>query len=237
MSIDDGAVPRSRGDRFKAALGSINAASVSRFCKYVVLLLGLGVTVHVVFDAYSYYVARRDIDAELRSKRVSSIEYLNVLSQRERALALTTLEGRCSERLQLTMFRIFDAEQEPIQAVYRELVELKNKMKMAVQKLGPDLVDVEKAIKFIDGIEFEVSGIEGHRIEEYLVPINDAAKGDPNFKKLTDEIAIHREKYAAVATANAALKQRVEETRRRFGEEGRGVIAILRDGAKQAAII
>jgi hypothetical protein len=84
-------------------LSAVNFNLVTRLCKYAFLLLGVMVTLTVVFDAFSFYVARRDIDAELRSKKVSSLEDLNLLLQRERALTVTTLEGRCIERVQLTM--------------------------------------------------------------------------------------------------------------------------------------
>jgi hypothetical protein len=52
--------------------------SISRFLKYLFLVVALLLTTKVVFDGYSYYVARRSIDAELEAKRISSLEYLNV---------------------------------------------------------------------------------------------------------------------------------------------------------------
>jgi hypothetical protein len=74
----------------------------------------------LVFDCFSYYVARRDIDGELQSKRVSSLEYLNIFSQRERALSISTLEGRCTERLLLTLFRISEIEDGAIRKAYAD---------------------------------------------------------------------------------------------------------------------
>jgi hypothetical protein len=78
---------------------------LGRLAKYLALVIMVLILVRLVFDCYSFYIARRDIDAELQSKRVSSLEYLNLLSQRARALALSTLEARCLERAQLTLFR------------------------------------------------------------------------------------------------------------------------------------
>src|SRR5271154_3429583 len=104
MTAGEQGTPESRGTRFLrqtragitrlsgAAYRSINVKIAVRLFKYVVLIAGVSVTLMVVFDAYSYYVARRDIDAELRSKKekaVFSLEYLGVLSQRQRALAIT----------------------------------------------------------------------------------------------------------------------------------------------------
>jgi len=47
--------------------------------------VALALTLKLVFDGYSYYVARRSIDAELEAKKISSLEYLKVLA---RAIAL-----------------------------------------------------------------------------------------------------------------------------------------------------
>ena len=58
---------------------------LGRLAKYLALVIMVLILVRLVFDCYSFYIARRDIDAELQSKRVSSLEYLNLLSQRARA--------------------------------------------------------------------------------------------------------------------------------------------------------
>jgi uncharacterized surface protein with fasciclin (FAS1) repeats len=206
MSADEQETPKPRGGIFRQALSKINVASVSRFCKYVVLLFGVILTLMVVFDAYSFYVARRDIDSELRSKKVSSLEYLNLMLQRERALTVTTLEGRCAERVQLTMFRIFNAEHDAIYKIYRELIEKKNGLIDIVDRLGPGLVDVEKAKEFINGIHFDLLDLD-----QQLKPVSEAARSNPNYQKLKDEIAIQKDKYVAVALANVPLRQQAEE--------------------------
>jgi hypothetical protein len=125
MAADAAGTTEPRSSWLKQALGMVGAwlrrpsrtghgMVIVRFCKYAVVIFSVTVTLAIVFDAYSFYVARRDIDSELRSKKVSSLEYLGVLSQRQRALAITALEGRCMERTQLTMFRIFDAQHDQI---------------------------------------------------------------------------------------------------------------------------
>ena len=57
--------------------------TANRLCKYTVLLLLILVNLIAVVECYSFYIARRDINDELRRKNVS-IGYLNVLDRRER---------------------------------------------------------------------------------------------------------------------------------------------------------
>jgi hypothetical protein len=129
-------------------VGSSRNGKISRFWKYLVLIGLVGLTLRIVFDAYSFYVARRDIDLELKSKKVASLEYLGVLSQRKRALVITALEGRCMERMQLTLFRIVDAEHDRIKAAYTEMMKVKNKMVEKIATSGVGLIDVGKARQF-----------------------------------------------------------------------------------------
>src|SRR5215212_8732944 len=84
---------------------------IGRFFKYAFLLIALSINLKIVFDGFSYYLARRSLDAELEAKKkISSLEHLGVLQKRERAHVIDTLETRCTERRQLAMFRILDAE-------------------------------------------------------------------------------------------------------------------------------
>src|SRR5258708_20569845 len=142
MAADRIAAPHPRISRPRGPLGAfgawlgergraVNVANVERFCKYIFLIFWVIVTITVVFDAYSFYVARREIDSELRAikdKTPPSLEYLGILSQRKRALAITTLEGRCMERTQLTLFRIFDAQQDKIKSVYQDMIKINAQM-------------------------------------------------------------------------------------------------------------
>jgi hypothetical protein len=206
MEVDDVGTPKPRDTELRKALRAIDVAIFARFCKYVVLLCGVSLTLMVVFDAYSFYVARRDIDSELRSKKVSSLENLNLAAERQRALAITTLEGRCLERTQLTLFRIFDAEHDRIKTVYNELMEKKNQMIDTIKKLGPGLIDVDKAADYIDGTEFTLAGLDDH-----LKPLNEEAGKSANYHKLKDEITITREEYVAVAKENTSLRHDLEQ--------------------------
>jgi len=195
MAADEAGTPEPRGSRLsqarsgfgawlRQAARAINVGILVRFCKYVVLICGVVVTLTVVFDAYSYYVARRDIDSELRAKKEKvSLEYLGVLSQRKRGLAITSLEGRCLERAQLTLFRIFDAQQDKIKTVYHELMKIKNKMVVTVKESGPGLIDVEKAADFINLQRFTLA-----ELDEHIKPLNPETENNEKYKALKAEL-------------------------------------------------
>ena len=42
-----------------------------RFFKYFFLLLALAINIRIVFDGFSYYLARRSLDGELKSRKIS----------------------------------------------------------------------------------------------------------------------------------------------------------------------
>jgi hypothetical protein len=45
---------------------------IGRFLKYSYLVVALLLTTKIAFDGYSYYVARRSIDAELEPRKFSA---------------------------------------------------------------------------------------------------------------------------------------------------------------------
>jgi len=92
MSINGTQTTASRKPRSDVDPWPPRLESVSRFFKYLFLVVALLLTTKIVFDGYSYYVARRSIDAELEAKKISSLEYLNVLQERKRALMRETWE-------------------------------------------------------------------------------------------------------------------------------------------------
>jgi hypothetical protein len=192
-------------DASTASKGEEGRFSWSRFSKYTVLLLAVALLLMITFDSFSFYVARRDLDTELKSRRIPSLEYITVLSQRERALALTSLEGRCLERAQLTMFRILEAEHEPIQRVYRQLIEKKNAITDAVNE-SKGLIDSKSAADFIEGPTFELSKLEGK-----LAPLNDKVKDSEQYKKFKEDIEKKVEEYMSVARHNAPLRHVAEK--------------------------
>src|SRR5262249_17896303 len=175
-----------------------------RLFKYLALIIMTLIAVRLVFDCYSFYIARRDIDAELQSKRVSSLEYLNLLSQRARALALTTLEARCLERAQLTLFRIAEVEDDAIQKAYAALMDKKNRMIEALKGSGLDHDKVEKVVKYVDGTQFELSKLDG-----WLNELNDPKNPEP-FNKLKQKLDDIGKQYKAVALQHDPLLERIE---------------------------
>jgi hypothetical protein len=220
MAADGVGASGPRGPRISGAFGTfwtwlrergraVNVVNVERFFKYVFLIFWVAVTTTVVFDAYSFYVARRDIDSELRSKKdkaPSSLEYLSVLSQRKRALAITSLQGRCMERTQLTLFRIFDAEHNRLKAVYREMMKIKNEMvNVIAAPPSRGLIDVDKAQEF-----FNFQGFTLAEFDDYIRPLKPEIAADVNYKHLKDSLEMLRKQYTDVAVANAPLRSEIE---------------------------
>ena len=180
---------------------------VVRSCKYLVLLLALLFVLYVVFDGYSFYVARRSIDSELESKKISSLEYLNVLAQRDRALVIATLETRCLERTELALFRIFEAQFEAeLQAAYADLRSVKDDLVDTLKRLGPGAVNVGAATNYVNSATFTVLDFERH-----LEPVPGATRDDEKYKKLREEIDQELRDYAAKGQKYLSLRKRAVE--------------------------
>jgi hypothetical protein len=147
----------------------------------------------LVFDCFSYYVARRGIDGELQSKRVSSLEYLNILSQSERALSISTLEGRCTERLLLTLFRISEIEDDAIRKAYADLMSQKNLVVELINQSDLEPQKVKKVVDFVNGPNFEML-----KLDDELNSLDD---GSAKFTKLKEALEQPRKQYTKVALA------------------------------------
>jgi uncharacterized surface protein with fasciclin (FAS1) repeats len=208
---------------------------VYRLFKYATLIILALITVRLVFDCYSFYIARRDIDAELQSKRVSSLEYLNLLSQRARGLALSTLEARCLERAQLTLFRIAEVENDAIQKAYAALVEKKNAMIKALNDSGLDRAKLDKVVEYINGTQFQHFELDGR-----LNDLNDG-KNPELFNKLKQSLDELRKEYMAVALQHAPLRERIERITQAYPAYGEllaaknAMIKVLNDSGLDAA--
>src|SRR5689334_17151743 len=84
---------------------------VGRSLKYTVLFFTLLISLYMATQVFSYYVARRGIDAELESKKtIPSLEYLTVLAEKRRALSVTYLETRCTERAEISLYRSLEGQ-------------------------------------------------------------------------------------------------------------------------------
>ena len=185
----------------------LDAGCATRFFKYSALLLALLGTLYVVFDGFSYYVARRSIDAELESKKISSLEYLSVLAQRDRALVIATLETRCLERAELALFRIFEGDLEAqLQAAYNDLRAVKDALVDTLKRLGPGLVNVDRATGYVNSPTFTIRGFK-----RQLEILPNANRDDEKFKKLMQEIDYELNKHKSKAKEHASLLKKAED--------------------------
>ena len=207
--------PRPSGDPAEAsAKRTHNLKRLNRLGKYALLLILALITLRLVFDCYSFYIARREIDAELQSKKGASLEYLNLLSQRERGLALSTLEARCLERAQLTLFRIVEVENDAIQKAYGALMAQKRAMVKALDESGLDPSKVEKVIDYINGTGFEL-----FKLDDQLKDLDDG-RSPEGFKKLKESLEEQRKQYIATALTHAPLRERIEQIMRAYQAYG-----------------
>jgi uncharacterized surface protein with fasciclin (FAS1) repeats len=186
----------------------LTSLPTARFLKYVILLVALGVTLKIVFDGYSFYVARRDIDSELQSKKGYSLEYLDVLSRRNRALVLVTLETRCLERTELTLFRIFEGELAgKINEANQKFIDQKSAIIDAIRRLGPGVVDADAAVKYVNGATFTPS-----ELDRYLKPVAGVTREDEKYKKLMEEVQQESKKYLEIGPRDyPSLRKDAEE--------------------------
>jgi hypothetical protein len=156
---------------------------VGRFFKYAFLLIAPSINLKIVFDGFSYYLARRSLDAELDSKKISSLEYLGVLQKRERALVIDTLETRCTERSQLAIFRILDAQQlKALDEAYKKSLAMKDNL---VYLIG----QMEKETELADLVDLAALKAEANKptfalalVDRALKPVDDVKRSDPQYQ-------------------------------------------------------
>jgi len=213
------AAPWSKARQWTTARWTVDRRSVDRLFKYMLLISTLVLTLKVVFDCYSYYVARRGIDAELEAKKIASLEYLNVLQRRRRALMIETLETRCAERAELAFFRVFDVQKENlIRDYYKRTMDIKDSLVDEITRLGPGLVDVKAAVDFVNRPTFTVAGLRST-----LKTAPDVNNDDPKYKALMEQIENDLRKYDALVLGDPKLQDLVreaqEETRNRWHVE------------------
>jgi uncharacterized surface protein with fasciclin (FAS1) repeats len=185
-----------------------NRAFIARSCKYVFLLVALVVNLKLVFDGYSFYVARRDIDAELQSKKGYSLEYLNVLSRRNRALVLVNLETRCLERMELTLFRIFESSLinqqigKNLDEAYTRYMEKKSAITLTINRLGPGVIDVEEARKYVGSATFSAFNYDNH-----FKPLAEVGADSQKYKELKEQLEHDMKDYMKFGSDYVALRK------------------------------
>jgi hypothetical protein len=183
--------------------------SFGRFFKYSFLVIALLLTTKIVFDGYSYYVARRSIDAELDSQKNSSLEYLNVLQQRERALIRETLETRCTERIEIALFRIFSVLKETkLKDYYTQTMAAKDSLVAEIKENGPKFLDGWKdAADYVSSATFTVAEFSDKHLKK-LATVNET---DQAYKDLFGEIRKHLNRYNSLVVSNPDLQKLAEE--------------------------
>jgi hypothetical protein len=123
----------------------------SRVFKYLFLLVTLIITVMIVFEGFSYYAARRSLDAELESRRIGSLEYLQVLARKHNELLTDYFETRCRQRDRLAIYHVANAG---LSRAYSDAFGLKNKLVDYVEKEGDGKVNIDETRKAINKFDF-----------------------------------------------------------------------------------
>jgi uncharacterized surface protein with fasciclin (FAS1) repeats len=197
-------------------------SQVGRFFKYAFLLIALSINLKIVFDGFSYYLARRSLDAELESKKVSSLEYLGVLQKRERAHVIDTLETRCTERSQLAIFRILDAQHlKALDEAYKTSLAMKDNL---VYLLGQMEKDDKGLGQFVD---LEALKAEANKaafslaiVDRALKPVDDVRRSDPQYqaaaKAVVDKLKETSKPYVDQLAAHAQMRA---EAQKKLGKE------------------
>ncbi|HKH03231.1 MAG TPA: hypothetical protein VKB08_21285, partial [Bradyrhizobium sp.] len=146
--------------------------------------IALSINLKIVFDGFSYYLARRSLDTELESKKLSSLEYLGVLQKRDRAYIIDTLETRCTERAQLAIFRILDAEtHKALDHAYATSLAMKDNLAYLIGRIEKenkdlsDLVDLEKLRTEVNKPTFALS-----TIDRIVKPVDDDKRNDLTYQ-------------------------------------------------------
>ena len=198
----------------------------SRFFKYALLLIALTLTLKVVFDGFSYYIARRSLDTELESKKISSLEYLGVVTKRERAFVIDTIETRCLERNVLAMFRVLDADvSKKLHDAYLKSFELKDSLVDLTNRVERDHKDLAEVIDLPDlRKEINKATFALATVDRILKPPATITRNDPRFvaaaqelvKLLREDGRPYAEQLAVFAKARADARAAVGKESEQF---------------------
>jgi hypothetical protein len=196
------------GARLLSVVEGFRFLLASRFWKYLVLLSMLLVTTVIVFDGFSYYIARRTLDAELETKGRKSLEYLITLAARERALSVEALETRCRERNELAVYSMTNSALANFTAdatkAYKEAFQVKQDLVNYLEHNGQGIVDVSTSQDNIRQTRWQPSR---ENFEKALAPLdNDPAKSDQaKRKKLIDDAVPTIDRFKTLYESNHEL--------------------------------
>jgi len=181
---------------------------ISRLLKYAVLLFALMVTIKIVFDGFSYYLARRSIDAELEARKFSSLEYLLFLAQRERALVIASVETRCRERMQLAVYHVnnsrFASLPKEAAAAYKDAYDIKLELGAYIEQHGAKLVRAGAIREQVVSFDFEMA-----KLEETLKPLPGVTADNPDYVSFVAGAKAIAERYKALTERHGDLLKTV----------------------------
>lgn len=177
---------------------------VGRFFKYSFLVVALALTTGVVFDGYSYYVMRRNINVQLAAAHHPSLEYLDLLQQRERVLIGETLNNRCTERLEIALFRLFKSNEEiELAEFHKKTMDVRHPLATEIAKMGDRfLEDAKKVRDFIDEPTFSVEGFK--KIYRKKTTVSDT---NAEYVDFNSQVNMHLQAYLDLVSNNSDLKK------------------------------
>ena len=194
-----------------------HAEDVRRSGKYAYLFVALSFTIVIVFSGFSNYLSRRSFEADLEGKNVPNFELLEFMSRRERALAVATLETRCTERNEIALFRVLDAKlrQELNDAYFRSL-ELRSRVVVTIDKIlkerpeWANVVDLEDLKK-----KLAPTWSSFGTFEKLLRPKAPVTADEPKFQEYSEQVVTlilneSREHLARLAEYDG-LRAKIEE--------------------------
>lgn len=193
-----------------------------RFFKFAFLVVALAINTKLVFDGFSYYLARRGLDGELESRKISSLEYLRVQARRERAFVIDTVETRCAQRRELAMFRILDAtKRQELDKAYATSIKLKDELVFLIDRLKTDnalagVVDLPALRDEVNKRTFRVANLE-----PLVKPVAAIQSSDPRFEEASKKVIEQLGGAAKSFVTQLAAQDRIRsETQSKLGKDG-----------------
>lgn len=177
--------------------------TVVRFFKYAVLLGIVAVTLQVTFDCYSYYIARRSIDAELQAKNVSSLESLMTARQRNRDDVVALFETRCVERDIIALYRVMDGRRAALNDASRAMFRARTAATDNLRKHGQVLL-AAAILDRLTGVDFDISSVDLELVKEASL-VDGVKPDDPRLRALREQWEEDRDSYQKRAAEHRVL--------------------------------
>jgi hypothetical protein len=161
-----------------------------RCAKYALLFVALSITIQIVFSGFSNYLSRRAFETDLEGKNAPNFEVLEFMSRRERAIAVATRETRCTERNEIALFRLLDANlRQKLNDAYFRSRELRSGVAVALNKITTEHKEWADVVD-IDDLKTKIAptGSTISTIENLLKPKPPATADDPRFREYAEAV-------------------------------------------------